>query len=305
MAIARTVAVQQGKGGVGKTSVTANVAGLAAASGAKALIIDLDPQGNIARELGYEQNSGRDLFMSLQLMEPLPVMKDVRPNLDVIPAGDMLRDASALESNWLREDPNDTVGARLHKLLEPIAGEYDIILIDTPPGDRSLSEGALTIATSVVIPTKLDDSSLDGVELVAKRFASAASRNPYLRLAGVVLFAVNPQATRMIADTRADLEDILGGSAPVFNASIRHLESAAVSARKRGLLVHELETATVAAKKDLFESLRLKKKPKNDIYVRNASGLADDYTNLTQELLVRVAELESEQTVGEKSNVSE
>ncbi len=294
MAIARTIAVQQGKGGVGKTSVTANVAGLAAASGAKTLIIDLDPQGNISRELGYEQDSGRDLFVSLQLMEPLPVKKDVRPNLDVIAAGEMLSDASALENAWRGKDENDTVGARLHKLLEPIAGEYDLIVVDTPPGDRALSEGALTIATSVVIPTKLDDSSLDGVEMVAKRFSMAAARNPYLRLAGVVLFSVNPQATRMIADARADLEEMLGGQAPVFNSTLRHLESAAVSARKRGMLVHELESATVEARKNLFRQLRLKQKPKNEIYVRNASGLADDYMNLTQEILTRVTELEAE-----------
>jgi len=49
MAIPRSIAVAQGKGGVGKTSVTSNVAGLAAATGAHVLVVDLDPQGNVSR----------------------------------------------------------------------------------------------------------------------------------------------------------------------------------------------------------------------------------------------------------------
>lgn len=48
----RVIAVVNGKGGVGKTTITANLGGMLAASGYKVLLIDMDPQGNLAEELG-------------------------------------------------------------------------------------------------------------------------------------------------------------------------------------------------------------------------------------------------------------
>ena len=90
MAIARTVAIEQGKGGVGKTSLVANVGGLAAAAGVRTLIVDLDPQGNIARDLGFPPSDGQALFNAFATGGSLPVLKDVRPNLDVCPAGQPL-----------------------------------------------------------------------------------------------------------------------------------------------------------------------------------------------------------------------
>ena len=50
--IPNSIVITNGKGGVGKTSLVANVAGLAAASGWRVLVIDADPQGNLARDLG-------------------------------------------------------------------------------------------------------------------------------------------------------------------------------------------------------------------------------------------------------------
>ncbi len=51
--IPNSILVLNGKGGVGKTSLTANLAGLAALSGWRVLAVDLDPQGNLGRDLGY------------------------------------------------------------------------------------------------------------------------------------------------------------------------------------------------------------------------------------------------------------
>ena len=52
-ALRRTIAVLNGKGGVGKTSLTANLSGLFADAGYRVLAIDLDPQGNLGNDLGY------------------------------------------------------------------------------------------------------------------------------------------------------------------------------------------------------------------------------------------------------------
>ncbi|MCP6423373.1 AAA family ATPase, partial [Klebsiella pneumoniae] len=82
-----------GKGGTGKTSCAANVAGLAAQAGMKVLLIDLDSQGNLEFDLGYvdKGDEGKHLVSTLLTDGVLePVLKNVRPNLDVIPGGGKL-----------------------------------------------------------------------------------------------------------------------------------------------------------------------------------------------------------------------
>ena len=51
----QALAIANGKGGVGKTSLTSNIASMAAHSGWDVLVIDLDPQGNLGADLGYRQ----------------------------------------------------------------------------------------------------------------------------------------------------------------------------------------------------------------------------------------------------------
>lgn len=86
--VGAAVAVMNGKGGTLKTSVTANVGGLAAAGGYRVLLVDLDPQGNLARDLGYgpRSDAGAGLLMAMyQGGEPRRLK--VRENLDVVPGG--------------------------------------------------------------------------------------------------------------------------------------------------------------------------------------------------------------------------
>jgi len=83
----RIVAIANGKGGVGKTSLTAGLAGLVAAAGYRVLTLDADPQGNLRRDLGYSSSDGQNLAMAIQNGVPLAPLRDVRPNLDCIPGG--------------------------------------------------------------------------------------------------------------------------------------------------------------------------------------------------------------------------
>lgn len=291
-AIDRLVAFANGKGGVGKTTTVANVGGYAALSGAKVLLVDLDPQGDLARDLGYEPQSGEELFNSLIAGTPPKIIRDVRKNLDVIPGGQSLEDIQSLMvSRAGRSDAGD-FGDLLYTVLAPLSEDYDLILLDTPPGERVLVEGALTIASAVVIPTKSDEASIDGVERVARRFIAVRERNPILQLAGVVLFGVGPRSLRLERSVRATLEEMLGTVAPVFNTRIRNLESASADARKKGLLFHELEGAVTKAQADRLKALRAGEKPKDGFFSRNAGGLAEEYELLTGEILTRLTEIE-------------
>lgn len=308
MSIRRAVAFAQGKGGVGKTTLTSNVAGLAAKAGYKTLVVDLDQQGNIARDLGFEPDSGDDLMSALvSAGTPLPIKRDVRENLDVVPGGPAIGDAAAMFAARASRAGGVSMADALEEKLGAIADDYQLILFDTPPGDRIIVEATLAVVSAVAIPTRMDEASIDGVARIAERFVSVRDRNPDLRLAGVVLFAITSRTTRLERDVREALEQILGGAAPVFDTRIRHLDSAAADARRRGLLVHELEQANVDDRKKRLKALRDTKKLAEEerreklqaataegLYSTNASGLAEDYESFTRELLMRLAEIEAE-----------
>lgn len=293
MGIARTVTLANGKGGTGKTSVTANVAGLVAASGLRALAVDLDPQGNLRRDLGYTQDGGTDLLTSFVGGTPLPLLREVRPRLDVVPSGRAMYDLAALAYSRPARG-GETLGATLARTLGAIAGDYDLVLIDTPPGEKHLVEAAFEAASTVIVATKTDDASLDGLQEVAERFTAARQTNPTLQLAGVVLFDLGSRSRRIERQTRETVEQMLGASAPIFATRVRHTESAALDARRAGLLVHELEAGAAGARTARLAALRTGAQVDETLTVSvdTAAGLADDYQNLTREILMRVAALE-------------
>ena len=289
----RTIAVINGKGGVGKTSLTANLAGLYAAAGYRVLAIDLDPQGNLGNDLGYLGAGLSDDGLGLQQAgaagKPLTAVAAVRPSLDVVPGGEQLHDLAAiLQSRRLTGRGGvDSLAAA----VSAVAGQYDLVLIDCPPGSDVLQAGALEAARYVLIPTKTDDASRAGLREVARRFAKARETNPELTLLGVVLFGVNSSARRVVSSARTSLAGDLGGAAPVLDATIRHVEAAAVDARGRGQLVHELERDVHAAPK-WYERLRSPGTGPVEALAGSAGALAEDYQRLAEQVLARMQELE-------------
>ena len=128
------VAVTNGKGGVLKTSLVANLAGAAALSGWDVLAIDLDPQGNLARDFGYAESSDQGASMVDAVIRGQAVvpMREVRSNLDVIAGGERLEDlTSELDRQALKGDQRSLLGA-IERVIAPIADRYNLILVDTP-----------------------------------------------------------------------------------------------------------------------------------------------------------------------------
>ncbi|GMA37796.1 hypothetical protein GCM10025876_40590 [Demequina litorisediminis] len=89
---------------------------------------------------------------------------------------------------------------------------------------------------------------------------------------------------------RDTIAQVVGAAAPIFDTPIRHLESAAVDARRHGRLVHELEDAVSEDRSARLAALRAGEKPGEGLFVSNATSLANDYQDFTRELLKRIAE---------------
>lgn len=293
MAVWNVVAVANGKGGVGKTSVTANVAGIAALSGWRVLAVDLDSQGNLGNDLGYNEDDrsdrGRGLLQAVVAGTAPAVLRDVRPGLDVIAGGEATEELEAILTT--RQQRDRTAVRALAETLSRVA-DYQVVLIDCPPSSGVLLDAALMAARFLVIPTRGDSGSLDGLVKVARRFAQVrAAGNPTIELLGVVLFDFGKNDTAVVGRVRDRLTADLDGAAPVFETFIRNSRMAPGDMRELGVLAYEYETAATQAPR-WFEN------PTGRRYSRSANGLAEDYQALTNEILTaftasRATELEA------------
>ncbi|MDF9716457.1 ParA family protein [Nocardioides sp. ChNu-99] len=295
--LARVVCVATGKGGVSKTSLTANAAGLAAAAGHRTLLIDLDPQGDLSDDLGYFNHpaldEGRHLANAMLSGTPLQtVITNVRANLDVIPGGEHLSDVSgALLARQARGRASFDL---LAECLAPLAGDYDLIFIDTPPTDDTLQLLALSASRWLLIPTKADTSSIRAIQRIAARVAEARSADHALDILGVVLVGVPTAATRVRSAAEQDIHQLLGDVAPLFDRGIRDSAAVARETRSQGVLVHELAEKVEGAE-PFWKSLRSGTTPSQRL-PGSAPALADDYVRVTEQILLRIDELENAAT---------
>ena len=246
--------VTNGKGGVGKTSLVANLAGLAAKAGRSVLAVDLDPQGNLARDLGYLDRSdgGQGLLAAVLLDQELSVVEAVRPlgaargagcsdagRLDVVAGGPQVaRLSDQLGIEVARSGPAGY--GRLSQVIGALAPAYDLVLCDLPPGDGAIGRAALRMGRFVLVPTPPDDAGIDGLGRVFAELQLASADNPGLEVLGVVLTLVVSGASAVERRARADLEVLLGDQVAVFERTIRFAQAAAVACRGSGLLADEV-----------------------------------------------------------------
>ncbi|WP_308115840.1 MULTISPECIES: ParA family protein [unclassified Rhodococcus (in: high G+C Gram-positive bacteria)] len=296
----RTLLVANQKGGVGKSSIVSAVAGMVAAAGRRVLVIDADQQANVSSsDLGVEGDGGRGLSMALQFAHALEPVREVRPNLDVVPGGPALAVVASVAATAGQTgiDLRANLDSTLDALCE--VEQYELVLIDSGPGDAPLLDALLGTARYLLVPTKDDDASLSGVELLALRYMRARQAGSAIQLLGVVLFDTNPRATARNREVFEQVGDLLEGSgADPFEAFIRSDRAAAVDLRTRHLTPLELVHAADMDQKNRLQRLRQKSKPGERLWSRDPSGLASDYQSLTKEILSRVARAERDYVPG-------
>ncbi|NLY37576.1 MAG: ParA family protein [Tissierellia bacterium] len=181
----KRVAIFNQKGGVGKTTVTVNLAVGLARRKKGTLIVDLDPQGNTTSGFGKvasEKGSIYEVFRGEAEIED--ILLPIEKNLDLIPSS---RDLAAFSMEQEEKSP----GLLIEK-LEPIFANYDYILIDCPPSLGLLSLNALVAAHSVLIPIQCEYYALEGLsQLMETMEMMQRGLNPGLYLEGVLLNMVD------------------------------------------------------------------------------------------------------------------
>jgi chromosome partitioning protein len=191
--VARTFAVANQKGGVGKTTTSVNLAAGLAQAGRRVLLVDLDPQGNATMGSGIDKRkAARTVYHVLLGLGDITTIRIASESggYDLVPAN---RDLAGAEVE-LVDLPNRE--GRLRSALERLAGEYEFVLIDCPPSLSLLTVNALAAADEVLIPMQCEYYALEGLsDLVGTIKRVRAHINPRLEIAGLLRTMYDPRNT--------------------------------------------------------------------------------------------------------------
>ncbi len=169
------------RGGVGKTATAHALGAGLTKRGYRVLYIDLDSQCNLSYDLGIQ---GELQYSSLDVLEGRATASEAileTEGGEIIPASPELATADRIIDGVGKE-------YRLKEALEPIARNYDYIIIDTPPALGVLTVNALTASSRVIIPAQAEVHSLQGIDqLYGTIEAVKHFTNKKLKIEGVLL----------------------------------------------------------------------------------------------------------------------
>lgn len=211
-----TLAVWGPKGGIGKTTFSANLAVDLCLHGLKVLVIDLDFQGSLGLSFGYdsdltlqdaeEQGISSDRIVEYTIGDVIPYIGDTQPLEKVIkkpygengphliPADIMLDHVDQLFlmrtlegghsdlfiGRWIEE-------SRSGAIKDCDLSEYDVILFDCPPAKNRLTRSALLASDHVISPVNFEVYSTKAISYLARVFTDMQkthARHPSLTIVG-------------------------------------------------------------------------------------------------------------------------
>ncbi len=182
---AKIIAIANQKGGVGKTTTAINLSAALSFNKKHTLLVDSDPQGNASSGVGVKTKR-----LTLHLYHALCsnctvndiIVQSTVDRLDLIPSN---IDLVAAEIEMINLKSRES---RLKKILDPILGQYEYIIIDCPPSLGLLTLNALTAANSVLIPMQCEYFAMEGLAQLVNTIRSVKkSYNPSLFIEGLVL----------------------------------------------------------------------------------------------------------------------
>ena len=207
----RILTVSNQKGGVGKTTTTVNLAAALARSGARVLVIDLDPQGNASTALGVEHRaetpSVYDVIVNEGDIADVVQQSPEFPDLFCVPATIHLAGAEIeLVSLVAREQRLRTQLDAYLSATEAAGERFDYVFIDCPPSLGLLTINAFVAAGEVLIPIQCEYYALEGLSQLLRNIQLIEKHlNPTLQVSSILLTMYDGRtnlARQVVADVR-------------------------------------------------------------------------------------------------------
>lgn len=183
--MAKTVAIVNQKGGVGKTTTAVNLTAALGAKGYKTLLIDIDPQGNSTSGFGINKRelakSSYNVLIGGCLAREA-IIKTEFDNVSVMPSS---MDLAGAELELVDIDKRES---KLKTAIAPVKDEFDFILLDCPPSLGLITLNGLCAADSLMVPIQCEFFALEGLaQLISTVRTVKRLYNPYIEIEGVLL----------------------------------------------------------------------------------------------------------------------
>lgn len=191
-------AVASQKGGVGKTTTVATLAGWLQKENLRVLVVDTDPHASLTSYLGFEDDKldSNNLFDLYAMKTPTRegvlrcITHTQHEGLDMIAASMTLATIDRHLSG------RQGVGRILSRSLKMIEDCYDVVLIDCPPVLGALMVNALVAATTIIVPTQTEFLALKGLEGMVRTFTVMQRANQSVHFDYLILPTMYDRRTK-------------------------------------------------------------------------------------------------------------
>ena len=221
------IVIANQKGGVGKTTTAINLGSALNELGQRVLLVDLDPQSALSAGLGVDSYQLDETIYDVLVDSRVTMQSIIRPiraNLDVAPSN---IDLAAAEIELISAIGREYI---FKEALAPVRGNYDYILVDSPPSLGLLTINALTAADEVIIPLQCEYLALRGMRSLLETIEKVRAKlNPHLEIRGILGTMFNAR-TLHAQEVMEEIRSIFGDKVfdVVIKSSIRFAEAPVV-----------------------------------------------------------------------------